>query len=73
VTDATEPIDYSMVGTVPKAGDLEIAVRTARVDDIHVVDIRDYVPSSNFFGRGITIPVDAAFDLAQLIASARTG
>jgi hypothetical protein len=62
VTDATEPIDYSMVGTVPKAGDLEIAV-----------DIRDYVPSSNFFGRGITIPVDAAFDLAQLIASARTG
>jgi hypothetical protein len=71
--DATDPpVRYELLGTVVKAQDLLIAVRVAVVEGERVIDVRDYVPSIDFYGRGITIPTDASVEVAQLIASART-
>lgn len=68
--EVLDAIDYTLIGTVPKADDLEIAVRVAQVADERVIDVRDYVPSIDFYGRGITVPVDGAYGLAQLISDA---
>ena len=41
-----------------KAIDLEVHVRYRKVEDEEFVDIRDFVPSTKTYGRGILIPLD---------------
>jgi hypothetical protein len=38
---------------IPKAFDLQLSVRTLRVEGTEYVDIRDFVPSTKEHGRGV--------------------
>lgn len=53
-----KPKDGKVFRKVKKADDLEVHVRYRRIDGEEFADIRDYVPSTKFYGRGILIPFD---------------
>lgn len=72
VTTEDPPVSYIVLGSVPKADDLEVVVRVADVDGVRVIDVRDFVPSMNFFGRGVTIPASSGIELAGLVSMAST-
>ncbi len=38
---------------IPKASDLKLAIKTTRIDGVEYVDIRDYVPSTEVYGKGV--------------------
>ena len=50
--------DGKVFAKVPKADDLEVHVRFRKVEGQRFADIRDYVPSTKQYGRGILIPYD---------------
>lgn len=57
-------------GRIPKGSDLEVHVSTITPpkSDEEFLDIRDYVPSTKTYGRGVVIPYEA---LDSLISNLR--
>lgn len=53
-------IDRTVHTRVPKATDIEIHTSTLVTESGTFVDIREYVVSLESYGRGITMPIDAA-------------
>ena len=43
---------------IPKAVDLECHLRVVEVDGVRVIEIRDFIPSEQTYGRGYWIPLD---------------
>lgn len=52
-----KPKDGKVFAKVQKADDLEVHVRYRKVEGEEFADIRDFVPSTKTYGRGILIPV----------------
>lgn len=44
--------------SVRKATDLDLRVRIVKVDEVEVVELRDYIPSLEEYGRGYWMPSD---------------
>ena len=51
------PAKTRVVAMIPKAPDLECHVRVVEVENVRVVEFRDYVPSLEEYGRGYWIPM----------------
>lgn len=64
------PITETVIGDVEKGVDLVLRVRTLEVDGEEFLDVRDYVPSSDTYGRGVVIPRKQAAGIAKLLRSA---
>lgn len=47
--------------TQQKYADLEVHVRVVEADGTRFVDIRDFVPSTELYGRGIMLPLVGGF------------
>lgn len=67
---ATEPVAEKLLGEVNKNADLTVRVRLLEADDERFIDIRDYVPSAELYGRGVLVPVDAKKMLLAAIKEA---
>lgn len=66
------PITEESTGVdIPKANDLVVRVRRLKVDGETFVDIREFVPSIEVYGRGILVPLEASVELSKAIAAAR--
>lgn len=50
------PILRKVLARVTKADDLEVHTSKAVMDGVAVLDIREYVPSLDQYGRGTTLP-----------------
>ena len=50
------PILRRILGKVVKSDDLEVHTCMATLDGVTVLDIREYVPSLDAYGRGTTLP-----------------
>ncbi len=50
------PIMRVVLAKVTKADDLEVHTCKATMSGVTVLDIRDYVPSTDTYGRGTTLP-----------------
>lgn len=66
----TSPITEDVIGALPKGADLEIRVRSVAADGEQWLDIREYVPSSDVYGRGLLVPFEQRAALAKLIKGA---
>lgn len=60
---SVDPASTRTVTTFIKAADLECHVRLVTVENVRVVEFRDYIPSLQEYGRGFWIPMtrDAVF------------
>lgn len=47
------PFRAKIMAKIPKARDLELHVRVAKIDGLELVDLRDYIPSLKQYGRGV--------------------
>lgn len=63
------PFTAELVGALPKGNDLEVHVRTVASDGEEFFDIREYVPSSETYGRGLLIPMAQRAALKKLLGS----
>lgn len=50
------PIQRKVLAKVSKGEDLEVHTCKATLDGVTVLDIRDYCPSTQLYGRGTTLP-----------------
>lgn len=57
-----EPITDQVVASIERGPDLTVRVRRVTVQDIdgpvEFLDVREYVPSSETYGRGVMVPAD---------------
>lgn len=62
---ASDPAITRTITTLTKAADLECHVRLVTVENVRVLEFRDYIPSLNEYGRGYWVPMtrDAVFTL----------
>jgi hypothetical protein len=62
---AKNPASARVVQTIPKATDLECRVRIVDVEGVRVIELRDYIPSLDEYGRGYWFPLtsDTIFSL----------
>lgn len=51
------PAKSRVVGILPKAPDLECHIRVIEVENVMVVELRDYIPSLEEYGRGYWLPL----------------
>lgn len=51
------PAKKRVVAVVPKSADLECHVRVVEVENVRVLELRDYIPSLDEYGRGFWIPL----------------
>lgn len=60
---AVDPATTRTVTTFIKAADLECHIRLVNVENVRVVEMRDYIPSLGEYGRGYWLPMtrDAVF------------
>lgn len=56
---AKNPATSRVVQTVHKAPDLECHMRVVEVEGVKVVELRDYIPSLDTYGRGYWLPLRA--------------
>lgn len=54
------PAATRVVGAIPKAPDLEAHVRVVEVENVRLVEIRDFIPSLQEYGRGYWLPMTEA-------------
>lgn len=45
-----------LVAKIPKEPDLEAHVRTTTVAGVEYIEVRDYIPSTKTYSRGILLP-----------------
>lgn len=46
------------LGVIRKAKDLDIHVRAVEVDGVRVLELRDWIPSLEEYGRGYWVPLE---------------
>ena len=64
----------TLVATIDRGDDLQVRVRTLEVDGDKFTDVREFVPSSDTYGRGIMIPFAQTKPVMKaLMDAARTG
>jgi hypothetical protein len=63
-------VTEQLIGSLEKAADLEIRVRNLAVDGESFVDVREYVPSSDTYGRGLLVPKAQARPLVKILMDA---
>lgn len=54
------PASVRVVAALPKAADLECHIRVVEVEDVRVVEFRDFIPSLEEYGRGYWLPMTEA-------------
>jgi hypothetical protein len=54
------PAKSRVIGVLPKAADLECHVRVVEVENVRVLEFRDYIPSLEEYGRGFWLPLTEA-------------
>jgi hypothetical protein len=61
----TDPAVTRTITTFTKAADLECHVRLVTVENVRVLELRDFIPSLGEYGRGYWIPMtrDAVFSV----------
>ena len=52
---AATPVKYKAHARIKKSADFELHIRSARAEGVEVLEIRDFVPSEKWYGRGIQI------------------
>lgn len=57
---STNPASSRVVGVIAKAPDLECHVRVIDVENVRLVELRDYIPSLQEYGRGFWLPLTEA-------------
>lgn len=55
---AKNPAHTSVHQVVPKLGDLECHLRVVDIDGIRALELRDFISSTQTYGRGYWIPLD---------------
>lgn len=48
----------SVVGNIERGADLAVRVRRVSIDGEEFLDVREYIPSTDTYGRGIMVPAD---------------
>lgn len=56
---------------VHKAPDLDLAIKITTIEGQTYVNLRDYVPSTKEFGKGILFPVALASEVAEALIQIR--
>lgn len=66
---AINPASARVVGVVQKAPDLECHVRVVEVENVKVVELRDFIPSLGEYGRGYWVPIseDSIYGIVSLL------
>jgi len=54
----TDPYERKVLETIPRRYDLEIHVCEVTVEDRTYLDIREFIPSMQQYGRGVLIPAE---------------
>ena len=67
-TTTTEPFQREVLLRVPRRYDLDIHVAKITIEDGTYVDVREFIPSLQQYGRGILIPADRAESLGESIS-----
>lgn len=74
MADSIQTIDREVFGRRVKAEDLEVHTSLVALEEDHYVEIREYVPSLNEYGRGIVMQIELAngvrLDLNELFIAA---
>lgn len=63
----TAKISDKLICSFPKAADLTTRVKITRVDGREFLNIRDYVPSTKTYGKGVLIPMERLQDLREAL------
>lgn len=58
------------IGALPRGDDLEVRVRVLEVEGAEMVDVREFVPSTETYGRGLLMSLNDAKPLAKLLLDA---
>jgi hypothetical protein len=53
----TNPATTHVIQSIAKAQDLDCHVRTVEYDGVRLVELRDYIPSLDTYGRGYWMPL----------------
>lgn len=63
------PSRSRVIAEITKAPDLKARVRVVEVDEMRVVEIRDYIPSLDEYGRGYWLPLteDAVYSVISAL------
>jgi len=54
----TSPANTRVVAVIPKASDIECHVRIIEVENVRVLEFRDYIPSLQEYARGYWLPLN---------------
>ena len=46
-----------IIAKIPRADDLEIHIKYTVIEGLEFLNIREYVPTRDWYGRGISIPL----------------
>lgn len=62
---ANDPATTRVITTFTKAADLECHIRLITIENVRVMEFRDYIPSLQEYGRGYWVPMtkDAIFSV----------
>lgn len=55
-TPAHDPYSRHIVESFPRKADLDVHVSEIEVEGIPYIDVREYIPSLQAYGRGILLP-----------------
>lgn len=64
-----QAVNETVVGEFEKGDDLLVRVRQLEVDGESFIEIREFVPSSDRYGRGLLIPSTQRQTLLKLLRS----
>ena len=72
---SNDPAVTRVVGSLPKAPDVECHVRIVEVENVKLVEFRDYIPSLGEYGRGYWMPLteDSVYGMASLLTEVANG
>jgi hypothetical protein len=62
-----EPYDRKVLRTVNRKHDLDVHVSRVTVEDETYVDVREFIPSLQQYGRGILLPLRWAHEIGKAI------
>ena len=65
------PAETTVLERFHKSRDVETHLRAVRVDGVSALELRDYIPSSDRYGRGYWIPEEISEALGAAIAKKR--
>lgn len=65
-----DPTAVHELGSIEKGPDLTVRVRRVSIEGFEFIDIREYVPSSETYGRGIMVPAGLKKPLLQALMHA---